>query len=408
MPWVSRQDPPGPGLRLGPAGPILTAVPLPEIELRIRVHGRHPWFFRKMVQKPGAPIPAGSAVAVRDRTGRLCGTGFYNPRTELALRMFSGAAVEDVGRFLLARLDAAIALRTDLLALGEVTDAYRVAHAEGDGIPAFVLDRLGDVFVGQVGALGTANHLEALGARLQQREPRARLVLVPDRDAEDREGMERIPPPRPIELEVREHGLRFQVQAGGQHKTGFFADQRDNRQLLRTLARGRAVLDLCCHAGGFACNAAAGSARSVRAADLDEQAVAMARDNLARNRMRAEVEHADAFDVLRELRPAEADLIVLDPPKWVAEPSALESGLQRYRDLNRLALEKLPQGGLLLTCSCSGSVSEQTFLRTLQQAAADAGRDARVLAIRGAGPDHPVALECPQTRYLKVVLLQVR
>lgn len=381
---------------------------LPELQLKVRVNGRHPWFFRKMVRRPETPIPAGSAVHVRDRTGRAVGTGFYNPRTELALRMFAGEAVGDVTAFLVQRLADAVALREQVLALPAVTDAWRAVHAEGDGLPALILDRFADVWVAQVGSLGTARHLEALGEWLLRHAPGCRLVLVPDRDAESREGMQRVPPPRPLDLQVREHGLRFQVQAGGGHKTGFFADQRDNRRLLRTLARDRSVLDLCCYTGGFACNAAAGGARSVRAVDLDEAAVAVARDNAARNDLDLEVVHDDAFDVLRGLPRGRIDCMMLDPPKWVAEPAALAAGLERYRDLNRLALEKIAGGGLLLTCSCSGSVSEETFLRTLQKAAAEAGRDARILSLRGAGPDHPVALECPETRYLKVAVLQVR
>jgi 23S rRNA (cytosine1962-C5)-methyltransferase len=383
-------------------------VPLPEVQLKIRVHGRHPWFYRKMVKKPERPIPAGSAVRVKDRTGRSIGTAFYNPRSELALRLFSHEDGAEPAPVLVARLEQALHLREEVLRLPEVTDAFRVVHAEGDGIPSFVLDRFADTFVAQVGSLGVFKCMEDLGQALRRHLSRCRLVLVPDRQGEDREGIERIGPPDPVEVEVHEHGLSFQVHAGGGHKTGFFADQRDNRQLVRRLARGRIVLDLCCYSGGFACNAAAGGARQVRAVDLDEEVVGLARGNFARNRLNADVEHADAFDVLRDLRPGKTDLIVLDPPKWVAEPAALEAGLQRYRDANRLALQKLAPGGLLLTCSCSGSVSEEIFLRTLRDAAVDASVDARVLAVRGAGPDHPVALECPETRYLKAVLLQVR
>jgi 23S rRNA (cytosine1962-C5)-methyltransferase len=394
---------------LGPeAAAILACVPLPTVELKVRVNGRHPWFFRKMVKKPDRPIPAGSAVLVTDRTGRSVGTAFYNPRTELALRLFSDAAETDPVALLVGRLEQALALREDVLRLPEVTDAYRVVHAEGDGIPAFVLDRFGSAYVAQVGSLGVFQVMEELGQCLRRRTPGCRLVLVPDRDGEHREGIERLSPPDPFQVEIHEHGLLFSVQAGGGHKTGFFADQRDNRQLVRRLSKGRHVLDLCCYTGGFACNAAAGQARTVCAVDLDEEATAMARDNLARNQLHADVVHDDAFDVLRELRPGRADLIVLDPPKWVPQPAALMEGLVRYRDLNRLAFEKLPEGGLLLTCSCSGSVSEEDFLRTLRDAAADAGADARVLAVRGAGPDHPFALECQETRYLKAVLLQVR
>ncbi len=343
-----------------------------------------------------------------DRDGRIIGTGFYNPRSELALRIFSPGIVEDAAAHFVKALTAAFHLREQVLGLPEVTNAYRVVHAEGDGFPGLVLDRLGDAYVAQLSTLGMQKVLEPLGEWILQHHRGAKLLLQQDEEAARREGMERVPRPSPVPVEVTEHGLRYAVQAGGGHKTGFFADQRDNRMYVRSLAKGRSVLDLCCNAGGFAMNALVGKARSVLAADLDEAAVEQTKANLARNKLRADVVHADAFDLLRELEHGSRDLVVLDPPKWVRSKDELEQGLARYRDLNRLAIEKLPPGGLLVTCSCSGSVSEESFLRTIADAATQARRDLRVIAHRGAGPDHPFALECPETRYLKVIVLQVR
>lgn len=381
---------------------------IPEVVIQVRVRGRHPWFYRKMIRKPERALPAGGLVRAVDRDGRVIGTGFYNPRSELALRIFSPGIVEDAAAHFVRALTAAFHLREQVLGLPDVTNAYRVVHAEGDGFPGLVLDRLGDAYVAQLSTLGMQKVLEPLGEWILQHHRGARLLLQQDEDAAKREGMERVPRPSPVAVEVTEHGLRYAVQAGGGHKTGFFADQRDNRMYVRSLARGRSVLDLCCNAGGFAMNALVGKARSVLAADLDEAAVDQTRANLARNKLRADVVHADAFDLLRELEPGSRDLIVLDPPKWVRSKDELEQGLARYRDLNRLAIEKLPPGGLLVTCSCSGTVSEESFLRTVADAATQARRDLRVLAHRGAGPDHPFALECPETRYLKVIVLQVR
>jgi 23S rRNA (cytosine1962-C5)-methyltransferase len=289
-----------------------------------------------------------------------------------------------------------------------VTDGYRLIHAEGDGVPGLILDRLGDVLVAQVFALCAEQRLEEIGARLKERYPRVRLALTVDDTARKREGLRAAPPVRGLSTIVTEHDIRYRVDAGAGHKTGFFADQRDNRLRVRELARGRKILDACCNAGGFALNAARGGARRVVAVDLDEAQVARTRDNAAANRLQVEAEHADAFAYLRDAKPGQFDLIVLDPPKWAAGKSEVEAALKRYTDLNRLALEKLPAGGLLLTCSCSGAVSEAQFARAVRDAAAQAGRDARVLGAFGAGPDHPVALECPETRYLKVLLLELR
>jgi 23S rRNA (cytosine1962-C5)-methyltransferase len=381
---------------------------LPELRLKVRAHGRHPWFYRKMVQKPQEQIPAGSICKVRDREDRLCGSGFYNPRSELALRMFADHAVEEPEQHFLTALQAAVSLREKDLKLPAITNAYRLIHAEADGFPGLILDKLGDAIVAQVASLGMRKQLEPLGEWLLHHYPKAQLILLQDKEWAEREGMDKLPHAQPIATTVVEHKLQYRVQAGTGHKTGFFADQRDNRMQLRSLAKGRSVLDLCCNSGGFAMNAAIGGASKVLAGDLDEVMVEQTTQNARANKLNLQAVHGDAFDMLREAPIGAHDLIVLDPPKWVANKNQIEVGLQRYADLNRLAFEKVARGGIVVTCSCSGSVSEDSFLRMLREAAAMARRDVRILHMRSAGPDHPVALECPETRYLKVATLQVR
>ncbi|MFN3240542.1 MAG: class I SAM-dependent rRNA methyltransferase [Planctomycetota bacterium] len=381
---------------------------LPELRLKVRALGRHPWFYRKMIQKPKEPLPAGSTVKVRDREGRLVGTGFYNPRAELALRMFSDGEVKDPQGHFVEQLNQAILLREEVLQVTRVTDSYRLVHAEADGFPGLVVDKLGTAIVAQVASLGMQQQLEPLGESLLRHYPKSRLVLLQDKDWAEREGMDKLPRPSPVHTVVREHGIRYQVQAGTGHKTGFFADQRDNRLTVRMLARNRDVLDLCCNSGGFAMNAVKGGAVRVLAGDLDEAMVAQTEANAKQNKLSLDCVHADAFDMLREAKPGRHDLIVLDPPKWVANKNEIDQGLQRYQDLNRLGFEKVARGGIVVTCSCSGSVSEERFVRMLREAAAAARRDVRVTALRSAGGDHPFALECPETRYLKVAFLQVR
>ncbi len=373
-----------------------------QLSLKIRVHGRHPWFYRKMVRKPSEPIPAGSAVRVVDRDRKFVGTGFYNPRTDLALRMLDRSEVRDPERFLRDKIRESVRWRHDVLRLPDVTTGYRLVHSEGDGFPGLVIDRLGDAIVAQVFSLCMMQRIEPIGEALLEEFPKARLVLTVDERARDLEGFDAPPRTRPFETQLEEHGIRYAVRPGQDHKTGFFADQRDNRALVRSVAKGRAVLDLCCNSGGFALNAVAGGAKSVRGFDLDEVMVEHATANARQNRLRAEFEHGDAFDVLRQTKPGAYDLIVLDPPKWILGKEGIEPGLRKYRDLNQLAFQKLARGGILVTCSCSGALSEPKFLGMLADAAAAAGCDARTLFTGGAGPDHPVALACPQTRYLKV------
>lgn len=381
---------------------------LPELRLRVRVRGRHPWFFRGMVRKPKHAIPAGAAVRVVDSTGQFVGTGFYNPRTEKALRMLSREEVSDPDALLVARVRDAIHYREKTLRLPDATDVYRMVHSEGDRVPGLILDRLGRTVVAQVFSLAVQQRLEPVGEFLLRRDQRYELVLTVDDRARKLEGMQPAPPARGPDVEVQEHGIRYGSAPGRGHKTGFFADQRDNRLLIGELAKGRRVLDLCCNGGGFALHAARGGAREVVAIDLDEEMVARTADNARRNRLRLETRHGDAFDSLRELEPGAYDLLILDPPKWAESKTALADGSRRYRDLNRLAFAAAKPGTLILTCSCSGVLSEDAFLRILREAAVQAGVDVAVRALRGAGPDHPIALEVPETRYLKAVLLEVR
>ena len=381
---------------------------LPTIQLRIRVTGRHPRFFRKQVQKPEQRIPAGSMVFVKDKTGRPVGTGFYNSRSQIALRMLDRGRSPCGPERVLELLDSAIELRENTLGLAERSDAYRLVHAEGDGLPGLILDKLGSAIVAQLASKAMETQIEAIGERLLEQYPGAQLVMSVDAEARRLEGLEMPDSGRAKPIELHEEGLSYRVTPGGGHKTGFFCDQRENRVRLGQLARGRRLLDLCCNSGGFAMHAIRGGAKHVEAYDLDEEAVALARANVHANDLRCDVAQADAFEILRERPRGSFDACVLDPPKWVHGADDRDQGLTRYLDLNRLAFEKLPSGGLLLTCSCSGSVSEDQFLAVLREAAARAKRDARVLAITGAGPDHPVALECPETRYLKAVWLEIR
>lgn len=361
-----------------------------------------------MIRKPETPIRAGSAVFVKDKEGKAVGTGFYNPRTELALRMLARHPVENPSDYLLERLQDACELRDQRLALPKVTDGYRLVHAEGDGIPGLILDRLGDSIVAQVFALCTMDHMEVIGEALLRRYPGSRLSLNIDPVAAKHEGIDKQHSPKLAACTVTEHGIRYLVSPGTGHKTGFFADQRDTRQLVRRLAKGKRVLDLCCNTGGFALNAVRGGAKTVHAIDLDESVVAQAKANATANDMRLEIDHGDAFAALKEAAPGSHDLIILDPPKWARGKAEIESGLEKYRDLNHLALQKLAPQGLLVTSSCSGAISPSRFQACVAEAAVKAKRDARILFTRGAGPDHPVALECPETQYLKTIVLEAR
>lgn len=381
-----------------------------EVELSVKVEGRNPTFPRGMVRKPGRPIPAGSVVKVKDRDGRLIGQGFYNPRAAMALHMLTWRRDQDVDLdFLTGRLTEAVRLRRQVLRLDEITDAYRLVHGDGDGLPGLVVDRFGPILVVELRTLGMQRFIDGLGRVLKRLVPSKGMLLTVSAKARMREGLEPVPPgPADLEVEVREGKARFRVRPGQGHKTGYFCDQREHRLEVGKRAGGRRVLDVCAYTGGFSVHAALGGARSVTALDLDEELAPVLQANARLNQAKVAFQKADAFEFLREAVQAGKswDLVVLDPPAFALSREGRGPGLAKYRDLNRLAFQVLAPGGLLLTCSCSGPVEMPAFVKVVQEGAAAFSGLVRILEAGGAGPDHPVHLHCPETRYLKTLWLQ--
>jgi 23S rRNA (cytosine1962-C5)-methyltransferase len=212
------------------------------------------------------------------------------------------------------------------------------------------------------------------------------------------------------EVAIREHGIGYTIRPAGGHKTGFFCDQRENRRRLAQLCGGAAVLDLFCYTGGFSlCALKLGGARAATGVDLDEAAVAVARENANLNQLRVDFVYADAFTYLRQMlaNGRQFDVVVLDPPKLATYREEHEEALRKYFDMNHLAVQVVRPGGILLTCSCSGLVSLAAFTETVQRAAQRAGRNLQLFDQTGAGPDHPIRLECPESAYLKVLWFRV-
>ncbi len=394
----------------------------------LRSASLHPFLYRKMIDRVEPSARPGDLVAVVDKHGELLGHGLYNPRSEIVVRMLGHDAVPPDEAFWQERLERAVELRRRLLRLDEVTDAYRVVHAEADGLTGLVVDRLGDTLSAEAFSLGIFQRAEEILSRLAELcDTRHTIISVPDH-VHGAEGFLSDPirsPSLASRTTVTEFGTRFRVSFDGGHKTGFFCDQRENRRRLAAFCDGRSVLDLCCYTGGFAIQAKRlGRAADVTAVDLDEKAIELARENANLNQLRIQFVHGDAFAYMRDMfqNGRRYDVVVLDPPKLVRSRRELDAGARTHLDLNRLAMRLVTPGGLLLTCSCSGLLDESEFLRLVHTAARQAtdldspageepsrehGRTLQILARSGAATDHPVAPNCPETEYLKAVWLCV-
>jgi 23S rRNA (cytosine1962-C5)-methyltransferase len=387
-----------------------TPATLPVIRLKSDRTPGHPWVWSAQVHKPAERIPPGSVVEVADAKDRFVGRGFWNGHARIALRLLTSDPAEVVDAdWIAARLRRAVQLRRELLQLDRDTDAWRVVHSEGDGLSGLIVDRYADILVVEYFAAGMWKFRDAIHAALAAEFPGARLYWFAESHVQKQESFDCRTAEVPAAVEVHEHGLRFHAAPGCGHKTGFFADQRDNRRRFAELAKGRRVLDLCCNAGGFAVHAMAAGAREATGVDMDAGILEIARANAAANGVAADFQQADIFDWLRAVvaRGEKYDAVILDPAKLTRDRNRVFDALKKYFAMNRLALDVIPPGGLLLTCSCTGLVGEADFLEMLRRVALNAGREIQVLEVRGAGADHPVRADVPESRYLKAVFCRV-
>jgi 23S rRNA (cytosine1962-C5)-methyltransferase len=391
--------------------PVAEVPQLPRVTLKIERRSSHPWIFQKMVEKPGQRIAPGSVVDVHDKNGQWVARGFYNGHSRISLRVLTSKQDEPVDDAFFARkIEAAVLFRRATLKLDEATNAYRLVHSEADGLSGLVVDRFGDTLVIEFFAAGMFKQRTAIMDALRVHYPAARFYYFAEEHVGKQESFDcRSPEPPPPDV-ITEHGLKFRVAPGSKHKTGFFVDQRDNRKTFAEFCTGRRVLDLCCNTGGFGVYAKAkGGAAEVTGLDLDEQAIDMAKQNAKLNGAQVRYVQADLFAWLRDIIPngERFDTVVLDPAKLTRDREDVQSALRKYCDMNRLALQVVKPGGVFLTCSCTGLVSEGDFLESLRRAAWQAGRTLQVFKICGAAPDHPFLLHVPEGRYLKAVFCRV-
>jgi 23S rRNA (cytosine1962-C5)-methyltransferase len=372
---------------------------------------RHPWIFSGGVARvEGDPQP-GATIDLLSANGQFLARAAYSPTSQIRARVWTFDPDEQVdANFFRKRLLNAISAR-DTWYLARDTDAFRLVHAESDGLPGLIVDRYANTLVLQSLTAGSEYWKNTLADLLLELTGLQQIYERSDADVRELEGLS--PKVGPLRgsinhssLTITENSLKFSVNLATGHKTGFYLDQRLNRFLVRGLADGRDVLDCFCYTGGFSVNALAGGANSVLSVDASADALDLCRENVALNSLPGErhsLLEGDVFVLLRKFRDEARsfDLIVLDPPKFAPTAAQAEKAARGYKDINLLAFKLLRPGGLLVTFSCSGGVDAALFQKIVASAALDAGADASILEHLEQAADHPVALQFPEGAYLK-------
>ncbi|MBE0698671.1 MAG: class I SAM-dependent rRNA methyltransferase [Anaerolineaceae bacterium] len=378
----------------------------------------HPWIFSGAIAQVQGKPEQGETVAVRAPQGNFLAYAAFSQESKIAARVWSWDEADTVDAdFLRRRLQASLELRRALVPTQE-TNALRLVHAESDGLPGLVVDRYADLLVIQCLSTGAERWRDTLVGLLCDLTGIHNVYERSDVEVRTLEGLPHregwlqgdgeLPP-----FSISENGLRFLVDPAHGQKTGFYIDQRRNRQRLRDLSAGKNVLNCFCYTGGFSVYARAGGAASVLSIDSSRDALELARTNMRLNGLDSEgVEwlEADVFQALRTLRDQGKvfDLVVLDPPKFAPTAAQVERAARGYKDINLLALKLLRPGGLLFTFSCSGGITPELFQKIVTGAALDAGVEVEVVETLTQGLDHPVALTFPEGAYLKGLICYVR
>jgi 23S rRNA (cytosine1962-C5)-methyltransferase len=376
----------------------------------------HPWIFSGAIDRVSASAEPGETVAIRSAEGRFLAYAAISPRSQIRARAWSFDEGETIDAdFMKSALERAVAYRSQVV--GPDTDACRLVHAESDALPGLIIDRYADTAVIQCSSAGADYWREAYADALIATGVCHRVYERSDAEQRKLEGLA----PRagvlrgdepPETLAVREGPARFLVDVRRGQKTGFFIDQRDNRARVRAVAHGCEVLDVFSYTGGFVVAALEGGAAHVTAVDSSADAIGRGRENMAANVLeahRVEWQQADAFARLRALHGEgrRFDLIVLDPPKFAPTERHVARAARAYKDINLWAFRLLRPGGTLFSFSCSGAVDVTLFQSIVAGAALDAGVLGRIVARLGAAPDHPVALNFPESAYLKGLVVKV-
>jgi 23S rRNA (cytosine1962-C5)-methyltransferase len=381
---------------------------------------RHPWIFvgsiASTADTEGNGTP-GQIVKVLDARGNFLAWGAISPKSNIRVRIWSWDEREEIGPiFFQQRLKKSIDLRKNLRQ-NEHTNAYRLVHAESDGIPGLIIDQYDQTLVVQFLTCGVEFWRDTILSQLVAITGCSQIYDRSDVEVRLLEGMAQTKSlvygdilANPVE--IYEGELKYLVDIVGGQKTGFFLDQRHNRHAVRGLAADKSVLDCFAYTGGFTIAALQGGAKDVTALEASSAAVQMASKNMLLNQLpenSVNFEETDVFKYLRQLRDRGRtyDMVILDPPKFAPTSAHAQKAARGYKDINLLAFKLLKPGGLLVTFSCSGGVSTDLFQKIVAGAALDAGVMGRIIYRLGPGADHPVAINFPEGEYLKGLVIQI-
>ena len=398
-----------------------------------RVRGGHPWIYASEIEKVEGAFENGDIVDVADFRGKFIGRGFYNPQSQISLRILTRNDEPCDRDFFARRIQDAWDYRKLLCD----PMSCRLIYSESDFLPGLVVDKYADILVLQSLSLGIERIKDMLCDLLMEIVQPRGIWERSDVPVRRLEGLEQttglLRGAVPDEVDMVENGIHFIVDVKHGQKTGFFLDQKQNRAAIKPLCRDARVLDCFCHNGSFALHAAKYGARSVLGVDISEEALAVARRNAEINGFdNVTFEAHNCFDLLRELtekaksvrpeaepwtsqikdlpRGAEGerfDLVILDPPAFTKNKAALQSALRGYKEINLRGLKLVRPGGFLVTCSCSQHVLPEMFQDVINQAARDAKKRIRLVEYRTQGYDHPILPQSVETKYLKTMILQV-
>ncbi|HOW88075.1 MAG TPA: class I SAM-dependent rRNA methyltransferase [Candidatus Omnitrophota bacterium] len=376
------------------------------------VRNRHPWIFSGAVDQIEEGFEAGDLVRVLSDKEEFLGIGYFNPKSQIVVRMlaFEDTPIDEA--FFDRRISQAVETRKRFLPPD--TNAYRLIHSEGDLLSGLVVDVYGEFLVVEFNTAGIDAWKPVIVKILQKHFPKYSIFEKSDSDLRKWEGLKRSvgaltgsEPPETIE--IKEHGLLFNVDIRGGQKTGFFLDQCESREIVRGLSAEKRVLNCFAYTGGFSVYAAKGGAKEVVSVESSESAVQLGRENFEKNKLTQEQSvwaQQDVFDYLRATQKV-FDLIILDPPAFCKSKNQIRDAARGYKDINLQAFKILPKGGLLFTFSCSSYITPDLFQKIIFGAASDAKRDVRILKKTSHAFDHPINIYHPEGEYLKGLLCEV-